>query len=238
MTPLTLFSGCISQRTYSTPVHKHLFYEVEIKNDVTRRIRVHSKTIGTTVTLRFSEEKFCRNVEYDVEKLSITKTYQAPNAKYFMGIGGLLMALSLPSYYMGFFRSEGSASAVHIGIGSGLFFLPGLALSAYSFYRLSQERSETQAIGQVRRVIKSREYPCGVLVLKGEHKVEILTKSGPHVVGVIHGTGTATFDIKMAKPLYSESRQDFYYEVFVDKESVGLIYPFTSRTSGAKSTEM
>ncbi len=221
---LPLLGSCLQERSFSTPRHKHLFYEVEIKNDVSRKVRIYSKREGSILTLRFKVEKRCRQIQYDVEKLSIVNTYQVPYTRYYMALGALVMAFSIPSYYMGFFKSQGGAAATHIGIGTGLFLLPGVALGGYAFFQSRKERTEEKQIGQVRRAIKTKEHPCGTVPLSGTPKVELLTRDGYHLLGRLVSGGTLSFDYSTIRPLYSETRHRFYYEVFVDRQSVGLVF--------------
>jgi hypothetical protein len=217
-------TSCIKKRSFSTPSHKHLYYEVEIKNDIKRKIQVSSRFENNILHLTFLNQKYCSHIQYDVEKLSTIETYQVPMAKYYMALGGLLMVLSLPSYYMGVFKSEGTPQIAQIAIGTGLFLLPGLALGGYALYKKLQEKVVKKEVGQVRRMLHTTESKCGKLPLTGNHIVEILTKTGYEMLGKLGSDGSLVVDMLIMEPLYSQSKNRYYFELFVQRDSVGVVY--------------
>ncbi|PKN44623.1 MAG: hypothetical protein CVU59_11210, partial [Deltaproteobacteria bacterium HGW-Deltaproteobacteria-17] len=111
---LLLLSSCIDGRSYLTTRHRHLHYEVEVQRNIRREIRVTHEINQNRLTLQFQEILFCRHVQFDVEKMSLVRTQTRPGAAYYMMLGGLIAALSIPSYYMGVANSSGTARAIHL----------------------------------------------------------------------------------------------------------------------------
>jgi hypothetical protein len=235
--PLIFFS-CLQERSWTTPIYKHLHYEVEIKNNIRKKVKVVSEEKDGYLILKFVEEKYCKNIQYDVENLYKKRSIRSSKAKYYMIIGSVLMGLALPLYYIGIFNSVDTARTINIGVGTTVFFIPGALMTGYGAYYKMREKDTTTKLGKVRRVIKSREFKCGT-ILKKSGAVEILSKIGYFNGGNINNKGEVHIKLKDIPPLYNEVTKIKYYEIFINKSSIGIILLKNSlrKKSKIKSTE-
>jgi hypothetical protein len=69
---------------------------VEVQRDIRREIRVSHRISGERLELEFSEHRFCRHVQYDVERVSLVRTNTNPGANYYMMLGSLIAACPFP----------------------------------------------------------------------------------------------------------------------------------------------
>lgn len=215
-----VFSSCLKRRTWSSPSQKHLFYEVKIKNNSRNSIKIESKFRDNLIKLKLYKQMYCSRVQYDVKSLSISKTTKYSSANYYMLIGGIVMSLALPSYYLGFFESDGSASAIHFSVGTAVFFAPGGILAGYALWNKLKEKEETHKVGQIREVVNNKEYACGRETLGDGYKIEILTKTGYHDAGKTDKKGCLTFNTANTLPFYNRNKDEKYYLIYVNGEKV------------------
>ncbi len=220
---LFLLSSCIDGRSYITTRHRHLHYEVEVQRNIRREIRVTHEIQGDRLTLQFQEILFCRHVQFDVEKMSLVRTQTRPGAGYYMLLGGLIAALSIPSYYMGFANSSGTARAIHLSVGTGIFLGPGLAIGGYGLWKRLEENTTVEEAGNVRREVKSTDFSCGKSPPAEGSRVEVLTRIGHVPLGNLPADGRITADLSRLQPLRSEETGRTYLDVFVDAVRVDTI---------------
>ncbi len=231
---LLLLGSCIDGRSYVTTRHRHLHYEVEVQRNIRRELRVHHQVDGNRLHLRFEEILFCRHVQFDVEKMSLVRTQTRPGAAYYMLLGSLVAALSIPSYYMGFGDSTGTARAIHLSVGTGVFLGPGLALGGYGLWKRLEERTTVEEAGDVRREVKSTDFACGKVPPPEGSRVEVLTRIGHVSLGVLPSDGRIIVDLGRLQPLHSEETGRSYLDIFVGAARVGtVILPQTGTTSPA-----
>jgi len=220
---LFLLSSCIDGRSYITTRHRHLHFEVEVQRNIRREIRVTHEIQGERLTLQFQEIMFCRHVQFDVEKMSLVRTQTRPGAGYYMLLGGLIAALSIPSYYMGFANSTGTARAIHLSVGTGIFLGPGLAIGGYGLWKRLEENTTVEEAGNVRREVKSTDFTCGKSPPAEGSRVEVLTRIGRVPLGNLPADGRITADLTRLQPLRSEETGKTYLDVFVDAVRVDTI---------------
>ncbi|MGM0597262.1 MAG: hypothetical protein ACQES9_09505 [Myxococcota bacterium] len=130
------------------------------------------------------------------------------------------MSLALPSYYLGLFKSEGSASAIHFSVGTAVFFAPGGILAGYALWNKLKEKEETQKVGQIREVVNNKEYTCGRENLGDGYKIEILTKTGYVNAGKTDKTGCLSFSTANTLPFYNQNKDEKYYLIYVNGKKV------------------
>ncbi|MBN2723476.1 MAG: hypothetical protein JXR95_05330 [Deltaproteobacteria bacterium] len=221
---MLIFSGgCLRKRTWSIPSSAHLHYEIEIEKNTGETTAFSYAITDKEVLIKLKKTKKCNENQYAVESLSMIETVQYPLSRYYFMIGAVLASLSLPSYYMAFFQSEGTSSAVQAGIGTGVFLAPGIILGSYGFLKMSEEKTEKNHIGNTRRKIKTREYICGSGAVKSSSRVEILTGTGHEIIGKTNKKGEISFVISRYEPLQNEKNKYKYFELVVDGISIGKI---------------
>jgi hypothetical protein len=220
---LLLLSSCIDGRSYLTTRHRHLHYEVEVQRNIRREIRVTHEINQNRLTLQFQEILFCRHVQFDVEKMSLVRTQTRPGAAYYMMLGGLIAALSIPSYYMGVANSSGTARAIHLSVGTGIFLAPGLSIGGYGLWKRLEESTTVEDAGNVRREVKSTDFTCGKAAPAAGSRVEVLTRIGHVPLGELPADGRITADLERLQPLRNEESGRIYLDVFVNSERVGTI---------------
>ncbi len=220
---LLLLSSCLESRTYVTTQHRHLHYEVEVQRDIRREIRVTHQVSDDRLELRFEEHRFCRHVQYDVERMKLVRSLSNPGSQYYMMLGGLIAALSIPSYYMGFARSTGTARAIHFSVGTGIFLGPGLAIGGYGLFKRMEERTSVEDAGNVRREIRSTTFTCGKSLPAAGSRVELLTRIGHVPLGTMPEDGRILVDLSRIEPLRNEDTGRAYVDVFVGGNRVDTI---------------
>jgi len=220
---LLLLSSCIDGRSYLTTRHRHLHYEVEVQRNIRKEIRVEHTLEGDRLVLRFEEIQFCRHVQFDVAKMSLIRTETRPGAPYYMMLGGLVAALSIPSFYMGLGNSTGTARAIHLSVGTGIFLGPGLALGGYGLWKHLEEKTTVEDAGDVRREVKSTDFACGKAPPEEGSRVEVLTRIGHVSLGTLPGDGRVTADLTRLQPLRSEESGRTYLDVFLGGTRVGTV---------------
>ncbi len=219
-----LFSaGCIESRSYLTTRHRHLHYEVEVKPNIRKEIRVTHEVSDNRLTLFFEEISYCRHVQYDVEKMSLIRTETRPGSLYYMALGSLVAALSVPSYYMGIAKSSGTARAIHFSVGTGLFLGPGLALGGYGAWKFLEEETVSEDIGNVRREVKNTDFSCGQGPPPEGARVEVLTRTGHVDLGILPVNGRITADLARLSPMVNDQTGKAYLDVFVNSMRIGTI---------------
>lgn len=223
LSSLLFLTACIDGRSYVTTRYRHLHYEVEMQRDIRREIRVTHRVSGERLELAFEEQRFCRHVQYDVERVSLVHSETRPGAEYYMMLGGLIAALSLPSYYMGFERSTGTARAIHLSVGTGIFLAPGLAIGGYGLFKRLEESTRVADAGNTRREIKSTVFACGKAVPAAGSRVELLTRTGHVSLGAMPEDGRIIADLGQIAPLHNEETGRSYVDVFVDGNRVDTI---------------
>lgn len=216
-------SACIDGRSYVTTRYKHLHYEVEVQPDFQREIRVTHQISENRLELMFTEHRFCRHVQYDVERVRVVHTTTNPGAKYYMILGSLISALSLPSYYMGFARSSGTASAIHFSVGTGIFLGPGLTIGGYGLFKYLEETTHVEDAGNARRELKSTMFSCGHSTPAAGTRVELLTRIGHVSLGTMPEDGRILVDLTQIQPLHNEETGRSYVDVFVSGNRVYTI---------------
>jgi hypothetical protein len=220
---LLLLSSCIDGRSYLTTRHRHQHYEVEVQRNIRRETRVSHELAGDRLTLRFEEILFCRHVQFDVARMSLVRTETRPGAPYYMMLGGLVAALSIPSFYMGLADSTGTARAIHLSVGTGIFLGPGLALGGYGLWKRLEERTTVEDAGDVRREVKSTDFTCGKTTPAAGTRVEVLTRTGHVSLGTLPADGRVTADLARLQPLRSEETGRSYLDVFLGGDRVGTV---------------
>ncbi len=220
---MLLLSSCIDGRSYLTTRHRHLHYEVEVQRNIRREIRVTHELAGDRLTLRFEEIHFCRHVQFDVARMSLVRTETRPGARYYMMLGGLVAALSIPSFYMGLGNSTGTARAIHLSVGTGIFLGPGLALGGYGLWKQLEERTTVEDAGDVRREVKSTDFACGKAPPAEGARVEVLTRVGHVSLGTLPADGRVTADLTRLQPLRGEDSGRAYLDVFIGGDRVGTV---------------
>jgi hypothetical protein len=220
---LFLLTSCIDGRSYITTRHRHLHFEVEVQRNIRREIHVTHEIREDRLTLEFQEILFCRHVQFDVEKMSLVRTQTRPGAGYYMALGSLIAALSIPSFYMGIANSSGTARAIHLSVGTGIFLGPGLALGGYGLWKRLEERTTVEDAGNVRREVKSTDFSCGKAPPSEGSRIEVLTRTGHVPLGNLPADGRITADLSRLQPLRSEDTGKTYLDVFLDSVRVGTI---------------
>lgn len=231
-----LSASCLQRRSFSVPTARHLHYEIEISKTFRESISFDYAVTGTKIHIRLKSIRNCRQIQYNVESLSTIETVQYPLARYYLMIGSILAALSLPSFYMAAFKSEGKSSWIQAGIGTGVFLGPGLGIGGYGFLKIQEESTVTKHIGNVRREISSKEIVCGTDDFTKKKRIDLLTRTGPENVGFTDEKGRLEIDCSKMEPLVNENRKIRYFELMVDGESLGKIVIGDSRTSEKNKT--
>ncbi len=173
--------------------------------------------------LRFDAHKLCRKVTVRKVREQAKVTLKAPLAPYYLAIGAVLAACSIPFYYMAAKANNSSRRRNNALTGTFAFLTPGLTLVGFGTYQKLVEGTTTKELGTIERTEPGKPYPCGSMPAKGL-LVKVGTKTGTVSLGRTDAQGRVLLPHSQLQPLIRRSMGKIvkvYLDVMIDDEELG-----------------
>jgi hypothetical protein len=154
-------AGCTNLRYYATYKYEHVRTEREKtplpeKRYLSGIFKEQGKWVLKVIELRRCEQKV---VEVARETAHVTIT--SPTWFYFVGLGALQASLSTPFWVLGARAKTAKDSRDHYLVGTLVFLIPGLAITAVGAWFKLVSGTEKRPMGLKRRVKKRTVVACG-----------------------------------------------------------------------------
>ncbi len=172
--------------------------------------------------LAFRETRLCRKVSIEKVQETAKVRVRAPLAPYYMAIGAVVAACSVPFFYMAA-TSTGDRKRNNALVGSFAFLAPGAGLLGFGLYQHFAQGTRTTDLGTSERRREGQAQPCGSGPAAGR-TVKVGTQVGLVVLGKTDARGRILLPHQMIQPLIRRELGKIvkvYIEVYLDGDLLG-----------------
>ncbi len=173
--------------------------------------------------LRFEAHRLCRDVTVRRVREQAKVTLKAPLAPYYLAIGAVLAACSIPFFYMAAKASSSARKRNNALTGTFAFLTPGLSLVGFGTYQKLVEGTTTKDLGIVERKEPGQTHSCGRSPASGL-SVKVGTKTGVVSLGVTDAKGRVLLPHSQLQPLIRREMGKIvkvYLDIMVEDQDLG-----------------
>ena len=220
----TLTSGCsLHFRTWTDYTYKELSHSKTTEQVPTKTYRFVLEHKEGLYWLKFEANKLCRDVTVRKVREQAKVTLKAPLAPYYLAIGAVLAACSIPFFYMAAKADSSARRRNNALTGTFAFVTPGLTLVGFGIYQKLVEGTTTKDLGTLERKQPGKAYACGKSPAAGL-PVKVGTKTGVVSLGVTDAHGRVLLPHSQLHPLVRREMGKIvkvYLDIILDDNELG-----------------